>query len=219
MSVIQNLRQRWMALKFGMAVAREGFFAFAGIKQANGFLSAIGQALQPKWGEPPKRNSREWLEMYGRNPRMRPIYKIAKDVAAARWRLYVKKDGQKVEVEKHILYDLIKKPNPKMSGYVMMYLTQVWLSVRGEGGWLIERNGLNVPSELWPIPPHWVKELPTSSKPYFKVSLQGSYINIAEEDMIWFIEPNPVNPYSRGLGAAEGIGDEVETDEYKKVFL
>jgi len=209
-----SLKQRWKAFKFGMAVAREGFFAFAGIKQPGGFLSTIGQLLQPKWGEPPKKDGKEWLEMYGKSPRLRPVYKIAKDVAAADWKLYVKKGKDKVAVEDHILYDLIAKPNPKMSGYIMRYLTEVWLQLRGEAGWLIERNGLKVPSELWPIPPHWVKSLPTKSKPYFRVDIHGTMVNIAPEDMVWFTEPDPVNPYSRGLGNAQGIGDEVETDEY-----
>lgn len=210
MKLMQNLRHRATAMRLGLQIMGEGL----GFKSP-GLLSAIGSLLQPKWGEPPKRNSKDWIELYGKSPRLRPVYKIAKDVAAADWDLKVMRGDKKEVILTHPLIDLLSRPNPKMSGYTLMFLTEVYLLLRGEGGWLIERNGLRVPGELWPIPPHWVQEIPSAGKPYFTVNTPtGEAVNIDERDMIWFTEPDPLNPYGRGLGSAEGIGDEVETDEY-----
>lgn len=213
MGIVSNIKTRLLAMRIGLSIIGEGI----GFKspERGGFLSAMASLLQPRWGEPPKRSSKQWIELYGRSPRLRPVYKIAKDVAAAEWGLYVYKNGQKKEITEHPMIDLLMKPNPKMSGYTLMFLTEVYLLLRGEGGWLIERNGLRTPAELWPIPPHWVTEIPSANNPFFTVQTPtGAVMKIDEKDMVWFIEPDPVNPYSRGLGSAEGISDEVETDEY-----
>lgn len=210
MGFFSSLRYRITAMRLGLQIMGEGL----GFK-APGLLSAINSLLQPRWGEPPKRNSKQWIELYGKSPRLRPVYKIAKDVAAAEWGLYVMRGKQKEQIQEHPLIDLLTRPNPKMSGYVLKYLTEVWLQLRGEAGWLIERNGLRVPGELWPVPPHWVTEIPSINKPFFVVQTPGgSIVKVDQKDIIWFTEPDPLNPYSRGLGSAEGIGDEVETDEY-----
>ncbi|MFZ5688666.1 MAG: phage portal protein [Bacillota bacterium] len=212
MKLLNNLQIRLTAMRLGLSIMGEGL----GFKAPRGgVLSAIASFLQPRWGEPPKRNSQQWVELYGKSPRLRPVYKIAKDVAAADWGLFVNRGKQKEQILNHPMIDLLSRPNPKMTGYTLMFLTEIYLQLRGEAGWLIERNGLRTPAELWPIPPHWVTELPSANKPFFTVQTPaGQIMTINERDMIWFTEPDPANPYGRGLGPAEGIGDEVETDEY-----
>ena len=178
-------------------------------------MSQVWNAIQARWGEPPKRSSKQWLEMYGKNPRLRPVYKIAKDVAAAQWHLYVKRDKEKAELQDHPLIKLLDRPNPRMTGNALMYLTQVYLGLRGEAFWLQERNGLGSPTELWPLPPYWVVETPALNRPYYRVDFHnGTQLMVPAEDIIMLAELDPANPYGRGLGSAEGIGDEVETDEY-----
>lgn len=178
-------------------------------------MSQVWNAIQARWGEPPKRSSKQWLELYGKNPRLRPVYKIAKDVAAAQWHLYVKRDKEKAELQDHPLIKLLDRPNPRMTGNALMYLTQVYLGLRGEAFWLQERNGLGSPTELWPLPPYWVVETPALNRPYYRVDFHnGTQLMVPAEDIIMLVEPDPANPYGRGLGSAEGIGDEVETDEY-----
>lgn len=215
MGLIDNWRMRVTAMRIGLSIMGEGLgFKGPGKK---GFLSAIATMLQPRWGEPPKRGTREWLQLYGQNPRLRSVYKIAKDVAAAPWGLYVNRGKEKQEILDHPMITLLNKPNPKMTGYTLMYLLEVWLQMCGEGGWLIERNGLRTPGELWPIPPHWVIDTPSVAKPYFTVQPQntvGVILHIAPEDMVWFKESDPADPFARGIGSAAGILDEVETDEY-----
>lgn len=215
MGIFQNIHSRYTAMKIGLSIMSEGI-GWKAPGKGNGILSWLGQQLQNRYGEPPKRSSKQWIELYGKSPRLRPVYKIAKDVAASEWNLYASKSKKnRQEVEEHPLIDLLMKPNQKMTNYTLFYLTQVYFGLRGECGWLIERNGLGIPSELWPVPPHWVLLTPSVDRPYYLVmTYYGKSLKIAEEDMIWLVDPDPANPYGRGLGAAEGIGDEVETDEY-----
>lgn len=225
MGLINDWRVRMTAMRVGLSVMGEGLGFKAPGK--GGFLSAIASLLQPRWGEPPKRGTKEWLDLYGKSPRLRPIYKIAKDVAASDWGLCVNRGKEKQEITEHPMATLLKNPNPKMTGYALMYLAEVYILMCGECGWLIERNGLRTPGELWPIPPHWVTDTPSAAKPYFTVQPQNSVgisLHIDPKDMVWFKEHNPVDPYGRGLGSASGIMDEVETDEYmakwaKKFFF
>lgn len=213
MKFFESLRLRVAAMRLGLSIIGEGVFKAPG----QGLLDSLAELLQPRWGEPPKRNSEQWIELYGKSPRLRPIYRIAKDVAAVGWGLYVDRGERKERILEHPMIDLLNRPNPKMTGNILMFLTEVYLQLRGECGWLIERNGLQVPGELWPVPPHWVVSTPSVDRPYYTVvlhSLVGETVRVALEDMVWFFEPNPVNPYSRGLGSVDGIGDEIETDEY-----
>jgi len=152
---------------------------------------------------------------------MAPVHKIATDLATSTYKLRVKNTNPVRYIDNHPLLKLLKNPcpQPEITGYIMLYLTEVYRdSPAGEAFWLIERNGLRVPTELWIIPPHWIVQTPTKSIPYFEVLPQGntSYkmIYVLPEDIIWFKEPDPLNPYGRGRGRAEAIGDEMETDEY-----
>jgi HK97 family phage portal protein len=175
----------------------------------------------PIWTQPPRRGAAQWLDLYMKSPRMAPIHKIATDVATSSYKLRVKNTDPARIIKEHPLLKLLKNPCSlrEITGYTLLYLTEVYRDLpAGEAFWLIERNGLGVPSEIWIIPPNWVIYTPTQEIPYFNVLPQGnsSYRNVyvAPEDMIWFKEPDPLNPYGRGRGRAEAIGDEMETDEY-----
>jgi HK97 family phage portal protein len=181
----------------------------------------VKDMMMPMWSMPPRRNSAAWMELYMKSPRMSPIHKIATDTATATYKLQVKNTKPTKIIEDHVLLKLLKNPcsNKEITGYTLLYLTQVYRDLpSGEAFWLIERNGLGVPSELWIIPPHWVDTTPTKDIPYFKILPHGNTSNqtiFAEpRDVIWFKEPNVVEPYARGRGRSEAIGDEMETDEY-----
>jgi phage putative head morphogenesis protein, SPP1 gp7 family len=46
------------------------------------------------------------------------------------------------------------------------------------------------------------------------VSFRGWQGEIPESEMVWLRDPDLENPYGRGAGIAEALGDELETDEY-----
>jgi HK97 family phage portal protein len=184
-------------------------------------LLDMATSFTPTYGEPPRRSSSDWIELYNKSPRMNPIHQIASDVATSAYGVYEKNDVKKLKIRNHEVEKLLKKPtsNPTMTEYVLFYITQVYLMLpMGEAFWIKERNGLGRVTELWPVPPDWVLEIPSKTKDYFSVYPQGNMrtrpIYVPPLDMIYFKKPDVTNPYLRGRGRAEGIGDEIETDEY-----
>ena len=131
-------------------------------------------------------------------------------------------DESLIEIQNHPLLDLLSDGNSDLLGYTNLQVTQTHIDLCGEGFWLKERNTLGVPIELWPLPPDWIKDLPTRDFPFFKISAlnyRSSYINIPATEIIYFKDPDPANPYGRGSGLAKSLGDEIEIDEYSAGYL
>lgn len=167
----------------------------------------------------PERTVEMWLRTFGEHPWLRAcVNRIGEDMAALIWRLYELElglpapDGRlpRKLILKHPLLDIWKRPNPMMTGWVFRYLLQVFLELAGEAPILIQRDlKTGLPMRLWPIPPHWVQDLPREGAPFFRVWLGGQTFEISPREMIWIYKPNPWSPYTRGLGAAKSVDDEV----------
>lgn len=220
MSIFDGIATRASLIKAGLSKNPD-----AGVRMA------AQKLFTPRWSYPPQRNSYQWADLFMKSPRMAPIHKIAADVAVAQYKLYKDSALPGNRINEHVFLKLMKKPNPntEMTEFFLLYMTEVYrLLPSGEAFWLIERNGLGVPTEIWLVPPFWVMQTPSEPIPYFRILPQGntSYqmLYVDPRDMIWFKEPDPLNPYGRGRGRAEAVGDEIETDEYmakwaKKFFF
>jgi len=187
----------------------------------SGGLLSFPTKFMPQYGEPPRRSTSDWTKLYNKSPRMNPIHQVASDVATSVYGVYEQGASQKIKISNNPVALLLKTPNPNvvMTEYVLMYITQVYLMLpSGEAFWIKERNGLGKVKELWPVPPSWVLEIPSVSKSYFTIypsgnaSVEPTYVPMC--DMVYFKKPDVANPYLRGIGRAEGVGDEIETDEY-----
>ncbi|MFA5385784.1 MAG: phage portal protein [Eubacteriales bacterium] len=206
-----------IALKERLSAAKA---AFSG--QPNQSLLRMAQRFAPVYGEPPRRSTEDWIELYNKSPRMNPIHQIASDVATSSYGIYSKKDQRKTEkIQDTAIEKLLKMPttNKTITEYVLLYITQVYLMLpSGEAFWIKERNKLGKVTELWPVPPGWVQSIPSITQDFFMIYPQGNMqspsIPVAPFDMVYFKKPDVNNPYLRGIGRANGIGDEIETDEY-----
>lgn len=170
------------------------------------------------WGEPPKRGNRELLRAYGSAPWLRAVAgRIAAELASvAEWKLFIpaKKGGERKEIERHALLDLLNRANPAMTGATALKLTQLWIDLPGEAFWILERNAQGHPVEFWPVPPQWVLDIPGRTRNTFRVSHGDFQREIPASDVVWLREVDPENPYGRGSGIARSLADELDTDEY-----
>lgn len=123
------------------------------------------------------------------------------------------------EVADHPMLELLQRPNPMMTGHTALQVTQVWLDIKGEAFWLVSFGPDGTPNGLWPIPPHWVRSVPNAAAPYFIVSSGTLQMRVEPSAMLWLRDIDPENPYGRGAGVAESLGDELETDEYAAKYL
>lgn len=172
------------------------------------------------------------------------VSKVGRGVAETEWRLFVQKGGSgkavknsriarsaydlrdksikamvdadtMKEIDDHPLLDFLHNGNEHLIGHGCIQTTQSHIDLVGEAYWLLERDGLNMPIAYWPLPPDWIHKLPTKKDPWFVVSAPGGkQMRIPVTEMIVIKDPDPSNPYGRGSGIAQSLGDELEIDEY-----
>jgi len=157
-------------------------------------------------------------ELYGiKNEKKKfiKVPKLQKGALEYRQKMYggLKEKGlEQVEILEHPLLELLDNYNDEMTGGLGSQITQLWIDLVGEAFWLKERDGLGVPIAIWPIPPTWVDKTPTKDKPWFEFYF--SDVKIPKEEVVWFREPNPINPWGRGVGLGASLTDELDIDEY-----
>lgn len=177
---------------------------------------------------PPDRNTQEFLETYTHSPRLSPVTKVSTDLSNVSGKLYrIRPNGDKDEIKDHPFLDFMANPNPLpfMTPSALWKLHETYLMIKGEGQAIIERDAAGYPAELWPIPPNWVIDIPRLNCPFYTVrNREGRQVSVPIEDVFIVRQLNPLDPYGRGLGDAEPVADEIETDEYmakwaKKFFF
>jgi len=162
-------------------------------------------------GEAPVRGTREFLEVYETSPWVRAVAgKTATAIGGTRWTL----EAGGRAVEDHLLLRALRRPNPLMSGHQLLKISQLCLDLVGDSFWLKARNGFNAPVEFYPIPPHWIVELPTPGRPWYRVSYFGWQENIPDTEIFRLQDATPANPYGRGGSLVRAQADELETAEY-----
>ena len=126
--------------------------------------------------------------------------------------------GDLVEFEEHPFLDLWTDANPWHTGVSMRRLWQLYLDLVGEAFGILERNEFGVPVRAWPVPAHWVRSTPTPTNPFYEVNFGAWVSMIPATEMLWLSQPNPTNPYGRGVGTAQSLGDELDTSEHLAKF-
>ena len=178
--------------------------------------------MLPRWTNPPERNTQEWIDAFHTNPRLSVVERIASDLSFAEGKLYrVDENGDEQELTHHPFLDFWANPNPlhEMSNAALWRLLEIYLKLKGEGYFIMEKSPLGVPVELWPVPVHWVQMTPYLDHPYYTVRLtNGLLMNVSVDDMFVMKDLNPIDPFKRGLGQSEALADEIETDEYAAKF-
>ena len=196
-----------------------GFLNFLAGRQYRG---KINNTKIPRWSIPPERNTAEWISAFGKNPRLAVVNKIASDLSYVEGKLYeVDKNGEEKELKSHPFLDFWNSPNPlfEFTSNAIWKLQEIYLLLKGEGYFIIERGMDGIPAELWPVPTHWVMETPYLNHPFYRVQMSNANsIQVSVDDMFVMKTLNPLDPFRRGLGQSEAIADEIEIDEYAAKF-
>ena len=188
------------------------------VKQFNNFIGdRLRSEIGNRWSDPPIRNTEQWLEMFEENPRFNPVHKIATTMSMLEHEYVNEQDV----ITETILADFFKNRNTMFTFSQLIYLTSAWLDIIGECGWIIERGARGIPIQAYPIPPHWVQEIPSQDSEFFCINLsedKATRYSVPQEDFIYFRNPKLINPYTRGFGHTQAIGDEIEIDEYMSKY-
>jgi len=117
-------------------------------------------------------------------------------------------------IEDHLFLDVMSNNNDYFTGRDVRWLGSIWFDIVGDVFYIKERNAVGATVSLWPVPPHWVSNTPTPTRPFYRMSWGGWQTEIPAADVLWMQNPNPVNPYDRGTGLGMAVDDEVASDEY-----
>jgi HK97 family phage portal protein len=123
------------------------------------------------------------------------------------------------ELPDHPLLDFLDAGCHRLTGLDVRALTQVYLDLKGEAFALLERNALGMPVRQWPIPSHWVTELPKGPDGFYEIRLGSLPKKFPAADVLDLVIPDAYDPYKRGAGIGEALGDELDTDEYAAQFI
>lgn len=133
------------------------------------------------------------------------------------WKLYYKSsDKRRVyhngqddrrEVTRHPALDLWNRPNPFFSGFEFRESAQQHEELTGEQYWLIVRNEINLPQELWFVRPDRMEPIPHPTEflaGFVYHGPGGEDVPLSRDDVVFLRRPNPLDPY-RGIGAVQAI--------------
>jgi SPP1 gp7 family putative phage head morphogenesis protein len=180
--------------------------------------------LKRTWSEAPRRETTSLPALFHQTPRLDPVELIASSIANASMELF---DKAKLRKEKdnaeplydHAFYQLMDNPStmfPELDGHAVKYVTVVLSELLGECFWLKIRNGRKI-TDILPFPPAWCIRTPTAGDATFLFqpfgTTAGKTIQVDASDVVWFKQPNLSDPYGRGRGRTEAMGDELDADE------
>ena len=155
----------------------------------------------------------------GRFRRMPELRYASKDVRLKTLK-ELKAVGELVEIENHPMLDALRGRNNAMfSGYMLHFLNQIYLELLGEAFILKDRGGMRFPVAFYPLPPPWIRETPSATEPFYRLNHEAYHKDIPSEDVMWFKDPDPTNPYGRGSGVAQSLATELDTYEFSSQHI
>ncbi|MCS6851554.1 MAG: phage portal protein [Gemmataceae bacterium] len=117
------------------------------------------------------------------------------------------------EVLDHPLLTLLRQVNPVHNAFDLWELTTLYQEVFGCAYWLLRRDVLGVPREIWVLPSQHVtpRRQPGSSAvvDYYEYRPGGQAQRFAPEEIIHFRYPDPGDPYHAGLSPLRAAFDSV----------
>ena len=182
------------------------------------------------WSQAPSLASSQLLKLYHINPRLDGARIIAQKCASTELFLYNRADFRKNKnnaevIETHELYELLDNPCPtfrELTGWHVRYFVFACYVLVGEAYLLKVRKPNGKIAGLLPIAPSWVAKTPTAGSNYYEIypfgTMGGKSIVVPNEDVIIFKDIDLNDPYGRGKGTSETIGDEIQSDEYASKY-
>ena len=132
-------------------------------------------------------------------------------------------DVTRTELYDHPFLNMMWAPNPFTTRFELWTTTMNHLDLTGNAYWLILKDKLTIPREIWPLYPQYMRIVPditgfvsgyiyTASSPFLKFD-----VNTPEYQVIHFKYPNPLSPYY-GMGPLEAQAMAFDIDLYMQVY-
>ncbi len=155
------------------------------------------------------------------------VWKRMKAIASIPWKVEILKKDTWEEDPSHPLKMLLDKPNSAMSLQDLIERLIAHLDLGGNGIWykiFARKNGLEIPVELWPLPPDGIKPVPSSENfiSRYEYSYQGVRKNFEPKEILHIMYIDPSNVYwgmSPLMAGAKAVDTDVDAANWNKVAL
>ncbi len=190
----------------------------------------IRNKIKKTWSPAPSLASSQLLELFHTNPRLDGAKIIADKCASTELYVYDRADYRKNKnkaeiIDTHEIYDLLENPCPtfrELTGQSIRFFVFACYELVGEAFLLKVRSPNGKVIALLPISPSWVVSTPTATSNFWQIypfgTTSGNAVIVPNEDVIWFKSVDLTDPYGRGRGTGETIGDEIQSDEYASKY-
>ena len=116
------------------------------------------------------------------------------------------------EVTEHAYLDLMKEVNPYHTSRDLKEFTTMFADLTGECYWLLLKDGLKVPRQIWVIPSQYMNPVYGDSLDKaiigYKYERGNVKLVLKPEDVVMFTTPNPKNIFT-GFSCIKGVADAV----------
>lgn len=103
-----------------------------------------------------------------------------------------------------------------INGHEVDRLERIFLDTMGEAYYALIRSPQGIPVRWWVLPPTWVRR-PQRGQPDFELS-HGGGGRIPVEDMAYFRQPRPEDPFSNGTGTIESLDHPIQRNENSAMY-
>ena len=174
--------------------------------------------------EAPSRKASEYLDSYNSWVYAAVTY-TANIFAGVEVKLYQKRilgSGKNASIEydevvEHESLALLQFVNPYMTQTQLMTITSIYQDLLGEAAWVLIRGTGGSILEIWPLRPDWIEIVPSRKnfieKYIYKPGGGFKGVDLKPEDVIWFKDLSPTNPY-RGYGKVRAGALAIDIDTY-----
>ncbi len=145
------------------------------------------------------------------------VQAIAFQVAGAQLNLFAREGESVREVTQHPFLDLMQRVNPFHTRFWLWAETMTFLELTGNAYWVLARNGLGAPAEIWVAHSQHMHVIPDR-----RTFIRGYVYRYGEEEItfrrdevIHLKYPNPLSPYY-GRGPLQAAAEAVDTYDFMK---
>ena len=169
----------------------------------------------------PKRGSSELLQAYSTCPTFASVVNaVAQDVSSNLLTLWDVRGSEARQVNNSPVMDLLYRQFMGLTGQQKLWLIQVGIDLIGEAAFEKIYDGPDGRTgtklvNLFSIPGTWVTKRALTEGEQHEINnqLTSQIYNRNYNDVIWFLRPDPYNPYQRGSGIGRTLGDEIDITE------
>lgn len=206
----------------GIASWWRGLWAPKAMLPAGGGLLLTGTAQTP-----PRRGTIELQQTYRKSPWLHVVVSTIGEKCSAATRALRLYDGPEYAQNREMLrpgdsrldlLEVLRRPAGGVTAANRWKLCRSWRALCGEFG-LVKQRGPSVGGRLGrvtglvPIAPQWIASVPSEGDPYFTIRIGTLSERVHLVDFVWCVDPDPINPWGRGVGHGESLSDELNADE------